>query len=90
MSATTIRKQGGAAIMTIPSDVLKSLGVDIGAELDVRVSDGALVARPKPRPERRRLSLRDLLQGATPDAMRELVEETASFREGEPVGREIG
>jgi antitoxin component of MazEF toxin-antitoxin module len=31
MSRVSIRRQGGAAIMTIPSEVLKALHLDVGA-----------------------------------------------------------
>jgi antitoxin ChpS len=89
MTDTTIRKQGGAAIMTIPGDVLKSLGLDIGTELDVSVGDGVFTARPKARPQRHRYSLRELLRGTTPTALLELADETAWAREGDPVGREL-
>ena len=89
MTNTTVRRQGGAAIMTIPGDVLKSLRIDVGTELEVSVADGVFMARPKTRPRRRRYSLRELLRGATPATMRELAEATAWAREGDPVGREL-
>ncbi len=46
-------------------------------------------ARPKAEPKRRRYSLRELLRGATPEAMRRLNAETAWAREGDPAGREF-
>jgi antitoxin component of MazEF toxin-antitoxin module len=33
MITVNIRKQGGAAIMTIPADVLKMLNVEVGATI---------------------------------------------------------
>ena len=35
MITVNIRKQGGAAILTIPSDVLKMLDVEVGASLEL-------------------------------------------------------
>jgi antitoxin ChpS len=89
MSTVSIRRQGGAAIMTIPADVLRTLRIDVGSKLDIAVDDAGFSARPKRRTERRRYSLRELLRGATPEAMRRLNDETAWAREGESVGREI-
>lgn len=89
MTTVNIRRQGGAAIMTIPAEVMKSLGVAVGAQLEVSVVGGALKARPRAVPRRKRYRLEDLLAGATPDAMRDLAEETAWARDGAPVGREL-
>ena len=32
--------------MTIPADVLKMLNIDVGATLEIEVSNGAFIARP--------------------------------------------
>jgi len=89
MAIVSVRRQGGAAVMTIPHDVLKTLDIEVGCKLEVAVEDGAFTARPRKKAARRRYSLRELLRGATPEAMRRLKEETALAREGEPVGREL-
>jgi antitoxin ChpS len=87
MSVTSkIRKQGGAAIMTIPPALLKLMAIDIGAQVTLTVEDQKLIARPVV-PARKRYSLGELLQGA--EAMQELSSEVAWAREGDPVGREI-
>jgi antitoxin ChpS len=75
--------------MTIPSEVLKTLQIDVGAEMEIAVAEGGFTARPKLRPSRTRYSLRELLRGATPTAMRELNAGTDWARAGEPVGREL-
>ena len=54
MPTVNIRKQGGAAIMTIPADVLKELAVGVGEALELEVADGVMVARPARRSARRR------------------------------------
>lgn len=89
MTIVSIRRQGGAAVMTIPAEVLKTLRIDVGSKLEIAVDEAGFVARPKGRTERRRYSLRELLRGATPEAMRLLNDETTWAREGEPVGREL-
>lgn len=89
MAIVSIRRQGGAAIMTIPAEILKELAVDVGSQLNVVAKAGAFIARPKAKTERKRYSLRELLRGATPEAMRKLNEETAFAREGDAFGREL-
>lgn len=37
MLTVTVRKQGGAAVMTIPADVLKMLDLDIGSVLELHI-----------------------------------------------------
>jgi len=75
--------------MTIPAEVLKSLQIDVGSTLEVAVSGDSFTARPNAKPVRRRYSLRELLRGATPDAMQKLNDDTAWARDGKPVGREL-
>ena len=89
MAQVSIRRQGGAAIMTIPAEVMKSLKLDIGAKLELAVDDDALVARPAAKTRRRRYSLAELLRGATPETMAQLNDEIAFAREGLPAGREF-
>jgi antitoxin ChpS len=80
-----IRRQGGAAVVTIPPTLLKLLDIDVGTELSLSVSAGALIARPIG--SRKRYSLSELLEGS--EAMAELNAETAWAHEGDPIGREI-
>lgn len=87
MITVNVRKQGGAAVMTIPSDVMRLLDIDVGSTLEVDVVNGAFMARPLG--ARKRYRLTDLLRGITPEAMAELNAATAWSREGDPVGREI-
>jgi len=89
MIKVNIRRQGGAAIMTIPSNVLKRLNVEVGASLELDVNDGAHTARPAYKTGRKRYALADLLRGVTPKMMSRLNADTAWAREGRPVGGEI-
>ena len=84
---STIRRQGGAAVMTIPPAFLKLLDLDIGSQVELSVEAGGLVAKPLAHIERRRYIATELLEGAKHVA--ELNSETAWAREGESVGREI-
>lgn len=89
MITVTVRKQGGAAVMTIPSDVLKMLDLDIGSVLELQITEKAFTARPTQPSGRRRYTLAELLHGATPDVMTAIEADTAWAREGDAVGREL-
>ncbi|KAI2670659.1 PbsX family transcriptional regulator [Pseudomonas sp. TNT3] len=89
MSVTSkIRRQGGAAVITLPPTLLKLLHLEVGAQLELNVVDGELIARPVTPTPRKRFSLAELLEGS--EEMSELTALTASAREGDPVGRELG
>ena len=89
MPSVNIRKQGGAAIMTIPAELLKELAVCIGQSLELEVSDGVLHARPATTSRRRRYSMIELLEGVTPSLARQMVDESDEWRAGPSVGREL-
>ncbi len=89
MITVNIRKQGGAAIMTIPADVLKMLNVEVGATLKLDVTNGMFTARPVHKAARKRYTLAELLRGVTPEDMAALNADTTWAREGDPVGREL-
>ena len=87
MITVTIRRQGGAAIMTIPADVLKLLDIEVGSTLALEVADGRITARPVG--ARKRYRLAELMHGVTPRVIAELNAATAWSRDGDPTGREI-
>lgn len=89
MITVTVRKQGGAAVMTIPADVLKMLDLDIGSVLELEIADKAFTARPIQPSDRRRYTLAELLRGVTPETMAVIEADTAWAREGDAVGREL-
>jgi antitoxin ChpS len=82
-----IRKQGGAAVLTIPPALLKLMELDVGAQVTLSVEGGKLVAESAAS-KRKRYSLSELLKGSA--GMKRLTAEAAWAQEGEPVGREIG
>lgn len=89
MITVNIRKQGGAAIMTIPSDVLKMLKAEVGTTLKLEVNGDAFTATPLHKVHRKRYTLTELLQDVTPENMDELNADIAWMHEGEPFGREL-
>jgi antitoxin ChpS len=89
MITVDIRKQGGAAIMTIPASILKMLNIDIGSKLEIDIRSGALVARPAEEKSRKRYSIDELLKGTSPKQIKALNKATDWAREGKSKGREI-
>ncbi|MCL2715900.1 MAG: PbsX family transcriptional regulator [Alphaproteobacteria bacterium] len=81
-----IRRQGGAAVITIPPALLQMLDLNIGSQVTLSVDHGKLIAQPTTS-RRKRYTLADLLEGS--DEMKRLTAETAWAQEGHPVGREI-
>lgn len=84
---TKIRRQGGAAVVTIPPTVLQMLQTQVGDQLSLMVTDGALIARPVEKPARR-YTLSELLKGS--QEMEKLSSETMWTLDGDATGREIG
>jgi antitoxin ChpS len=82
---TKIRRQGGAAVVTIPPAVLKMMQVEIGDQVSLAVTDHELVVRPVKSKKRYKLS--ELLQGQ--EVISGLNAELAWAMEGDPVGHEI-
>lgn len=89
MITVNVRKQGSSAIMTIPSDALKIMGVEIGDTLVLEVQGGQFTARPLRKVGRKRYRLSELLKGVTQEKMDALINETAWAQEGGPAGKEI-
>ena len=88
MLVTKIRKQGGAAVVTLPAEVLRQLNAGVGEDLSIVVSQHTVILRPA-RGERRRYSLKELLAGVTEQDMQVPAEDTAWAREGSPAWREL-
>ena len=84
----TIRRQGGARVMTLPPALLALLGADAGTALALAVKGGALVATPVVAPARRRYTLAELLEGA--EHLPALYAGTAGALDGPAFGGEIG
>lgn len=89
MLSMPLRKQGGAAIVTIPTSVMQKLNLKVGEELAMDVRNGALVVTPVKVNRSRRLSLAELMVGVTPARVKSLNRDTAWAREGSAIGREL-
>lgn len=89
MITVHVRKQGGAAVITIPASVLKQLNIGVGAEMELKISQKKMVVRPIETPTRKRYALVELLVGVTPQKAKALNRQTQWAREGKLVGREI-
>jgi len=89
MLTVNIRKQGGASVITIPPDVLRTLHVGVGATLSIEFIEDAVTLRPVNRNNRKRYTLAELMEGVTPEIMDELNADLAWSLEIEPVGREL-
>ena len=92
MTTVTVRKQGGAAIITIPAHVLETLHIKVGAKLSLDVTKQGVMIKPMQahRRKRKRYTIEELFKGCTPKRMKALMKETEWFREMKPVGREYG
>lgn len=88
MMTLQVRKQGGAAVITLPADILRLLDIEVGDTLALDVADKKLIFSPMTQ-TRQRYTLNELLEGATPEVMKKLQDETKWFREDEAVGREL-
>ena len=89
MISINARQQGGAVVMTIPSDLVKLFHITAGDLLNVDVIPGGFVTRPAADSTHKRYTLAELLRGVDKKAMTTLNAETAWAREGGPIGREL-
>lgn len=93
MMTVQVRKQGGAAVMTIPADILNVLDLHVGSRLQILPQvDGfsvRAVVEPAAANVAKRLSLRDLLRGATAGNMNKLRLQSVGALDGAPVGHEL-
>jgi len=90
MITLNVRKQGGAAVITIPSDILELLDIQIGSKLGLDVNGKKLIIHPIKKEIPKRYSLTELLKDIQPEDIKALKKETKWFREGKSKGREIG
>jgi antitoxin ChpS len=89
MITANIRKQGKAAVMTIPGDILKKVNISIGAVVEISPADNGFFVRMTPKKARKRYSVQELMQGVTKDWANEIKNETSWARNGGPAGREL-
>lgn len=83
------RQQGGAVIMTIPSDLLKLRDIKAGDPLTVDVIPDGFVVRKAEATTRKRYTLAELLEGVDKKRLKVLNAQVAPAMAGAPVGREL-
>ncbi len=90
MSMTRLRQQGGAVIITIPSDVVAIMNWPIGTEVDITAKDsGELKIVPVRRVPHGRKTLSELLSEIDTEELAMLNESVADFAGMKPTGKEI-
>jgi antitoxin ChpS len=89
MNEVSIRRQGGAAIVTIPAEIMRRLDLTVGTRLALEVEGSAIVARPARRSRLKRYTLAELLEGVSNVDMEAVYADVADGLEGPSVGREF-
>jgi len=80
MIHTNLRKVGGSVMLAVPPSLLKTLGLEAGKEVSLKVRDGKLLVEPRTKPS---YKLADLL------AEHETMQlEQDAWNDMKPTGRE--
>jgi antitoxin ChpS len=88
MSVTRLRQQGGAVVLTIPSDIAAKAGWSVGTLLDVTADGEAVSIKPSGRMARGSKTLSQLLQGIDEEEIRQFNQDVSDGLNNEPQGRE--
>ncbi|KYP86419.1 antitoxin [Erwinia sp. V90_4] len=88
MSVTRLRQQGGAVVLTIPSDIAAKAGWSVGTLLDVTADGEAVSIKPSGRMARGSKTLSQLLQGIDEEEIRQFNQDISDGLNDEPQGRE--
>ncbi|EAP3911081.1 antitoxin [Salmonella enterica subsp. enterica] len=89
MSLTRLRQQGGAVVITIPSDVAALMGWSVGSQLDVEASGDTISIKPVKRAARGRKTITELLEGIDRQEMAEFNEMMRDDLASLPKGKEV-
>ncbi|MEK9497553.1 AbrB/MazE/SpoVT family DNA-binding domain-containing protein [Photorhabdus sp. P32] len=85
---TRLRKQGGAVVLTIPSDIAQSLGWRPGTEIELNKQGECLNIISAKRQRRGRKTLSQLLTEINPQEIKVLNQSVAFWNETPAVGKE--
>jgi antitoxin ChpS len=88
MALTKLRQQGGAVVLTIPSDIATKAGWHVGIELDVTASDESINIKPVNRLARGRKTMDQLLAGIDQEEIRQFNEAVSDDLQDKPQGKE--
>lgn len=89
MASTRLRQQGGAVVLTIPSDIAARAGWTVGIELSVTTEGESVNIAPMARIPRGRRTLAQLLACIDQQEIQGYNEETADGLDDAPQGREL-
>lgn len=89
MASTRLRQQGGAVVLTIPSDIAARAGWTVGIELDVTADGETVNIVPVGRVPRGRQTVAQLLAGIDQEEIQGYNEESADGLNDAPQGREL-
>lgn len=84
MTQVAIRQSGGANIISIPKVILRTLGLNVGASLDLSIEGNRIILTPV----KKSLTLEAILEGSPKSAL-SLTEEDQLWLNSPPVGKEI-
>ena len=84
MSLVSVRKSGGANIVSIPKAIVQLLGLEVGSKLDLSIEDERMVLTPVVED----LSIEDLLAGS-PKKCFEVTKEDRQWLDLAPSGKEV-
>lgn len=88
MTVTRLRQQGGAVVLTIPSEIAAKAGWSVGTLLDVTADGEAVSIKPSGRVARGRKTLAQLLEGIDEREISQFNEEVSDVLNDAPQGRE--
>ncbi|QCJ69605.1 antitoxin [Providencia heimbachae] len=86
MSTTKLRQQGGAVVLTIPSDIASMAGWVVGMKLDIDAVGESVCIKPAKRIARGRKSITELLSGIDKNEIQSL---NNQLDNSDPIGDEI-
>lgn len=89
MASTRLRQQGGAVVLTIPSDIAAKAGWTVGIELDVSTEGESVNIVPVARVPRGRRTVAQLLAGIDQQEIQGYNDGTADGLSDAPQGREL-
>jgi len=85
MTSISVRRSGGANIVSIPKAIVQTLGLSVGSKLDLSIEDNKIVLTPISDTE---ISLEELLAGSPRKCFR-VTEEDREWLDAKPVGKEV-
>ena len=83
MTSVAIRQSGGASIVSIPKAIVKTLGLQIGSQLDLSIENGHIILTPV----EDELTLESLLDGSPKECFK-ITDEDREWLDMPPIGKE--